>query len=70
MLSEEQMNEVKSEIEPLIKAMAKVLVVKACIPAIKEVVAQSENKIDDVVAAALLPSMEAAALAAIDGLKL
>lgn len=70
MVSQEQMNEIKAELEPLIKAIAKCIVLKAVIPVVKDEVAKSENKIDDVVLAALLPAMEAAAIAAIDGFKM
>jgi len=70
MISEEQMNEIKAEIEPAFKVIAKCIVLKAVVPILKDEVSKSENKIDDVVLAALLPSLEAAAVAAIDGLKL
>jgi hypothetical protein len=60
----------KVDVEPHVKAIAKAILEKSVFPAIEKAVADSENKIDDILAASLVPLMKQAAHAAIDAVKL
>jgi len=60
----------KVEAEPHVKALLVLLVEKLAEPVLMEKVAQSENKLDDVAAAALVPAIKAGLIEAIKSAKL
>lgn len=62
----EEMNVILEDIKPELKSIVKKLLLVHGKKALLAVVEKSENKIDDVVAAALLPAFEAELLAQIE----
>lgn len=67
---EQHFEALKVEAEPHVKALLVLAIEKLAEPVIMEKVAQSETKIDDVAAAALVPAIKAGLMEAIKSFKL